>query len=193
MLLANVGVPKTCFAMIDKTEVHWYALRITYSRELALKEYLDNEKIENFIPMHYVDVVKNEQRTRKLVPAVHNLVFVRASRERLDVLKKEKEYALPMRYIMNRETHLPVVIPDRQMQSFIAVAGNTEQQAIYLDVSEVNLRKGDRVRVVGGIFAGIEGKFMRIKNDRRVVVILEGVMAVATVPIHPSLIEKLED
>jgi transcription antitermination factor NusG len=179
--------------MNDKTEVHWYALRITYSRELALKEYLDSEQIENFIPMHYVDVIKNEQRTRKLVPAVHNLVFVRASRERLDVLKKEKEYALPMRYIMNRETHRPIVIPDRQMQSFIAVAGNTEQQAIYLDVSEVNLRKGDRVRVVGGIFAGIEGKFMRIKNDRRVVVILEGVMAVATVPIHPSLLEKLED
>jgi transcription antitermination factor NusG len=179
--------------MNDKTEVHWYALRITYSREMALKEYLDSEQIENFIPMHYVDVIKNEQRTRKLVPAVHNLVFVRAARERLDALKKEKEYALPMRYIMNRETHQPVVIPDRQMQSFIAVAGNTEQQAIYLDVSEVNLRKGDRVRVVGGIFAGIEGKFMRIKNDRRVVVILEGVMAVATVPIHPSLIEKLED
>ncbi|MDR0976145.1 MAG: UpxY family transcription antiterminator [Prevotellaceae bacterium] len=178
--------------MNDKTEVHWYALRITYSRELALKEYLDSKQIENFIPMHYVDVVKNEQRTRKLVPAVHNLVFVRASREQLDVLKREKECTLPMRYIMNRETRQPVVIPERQMQSFIAVAGNTEQQAIYLDMADVHLRKGDRVRVVGGIFAGIEGTFMRIKNDRRVVVILEGVMAVATVPIHPSLIEKLD-
>jgi transcription antitermination factor NusG len=123
---------------------------------------------------------------------VHNLVFVRASRERLDEVKTEKEYARPMRYIMNKETRRPVVIPERQMQSFIAVAGNTEEQAIYLDVSEVNLRKGDRVRVVGGIFAGVEGKFMRIKNDRRVVVVIEGIMAVATVPIHPSLIEKLD-
>ncbi|MDR0962943.1 MAG: UpxY family transcription antiterminator [Mediterranea sp.] len=178
--------------MNDITGIHWYALRITYSRELALKKYLDDNEVENFIPMRYADVVKNEQRTRKLVPAVHNLVFVRTSRTHIDTIKQERGMTLPIRYIMDKETHLPIVIPERQMQNFIAVAGNIEQQAIYLDVSEVNLRKGDRVRVVGGIFEGLEGKFLRIKNDRRVVVVIEGIMAVATAPIHPSLIERIE-
>ena len=63
--------------MNDSTDNnYWYALRVTYSRELALKNFLDREGIENFIPMRYEYIVKDERRVRKLVPAVHNLVFV---------------------------------------------------------------------------------------------------------------------
>lgn len=31
----------------------WFAIRVSYSRELALKAILDAENIENFIPMRY--------------------------------------------------------------------------------------------------------------------------------------------
>lgn len=48
------------------------------------------------------------------------------------------------------------------------------------------------MRVTGGIFAGVEGEFIRVKNDRRVMVSIQGVMAVATTYIHPSLIEPLD-
>ena len=61
---------------ILNSEYHWYALRITYSRELVLKEFLDKNNIENFIPMRYEYVTRKEQRIRKLVPAIHNLVFI---------------------------------------------------------------------------------------------------------------------
>ena len=49
-------------------QLHWYAVRVTYSRELSLKDYLDKENIENFIPMRYEYVIRNERRVRKLVP-----------------------------------------------------------------------------------------------------------------------------
>lgn len=51
-------------------QLHWYAVRVTYSRELSLKDYLDKENIENFIPMRYEYVIRNERRVRKLVPAI---------------------------------------------------------------------------------------------------------------------------
>ena len=63
---------------------------------------------------------------------------------------------------------------------------------VYLEPSAVAFRKGQRVRVTGGIFAGVEGEFIRVKNDRRVMVSIQGVMAVATTYIHPSLIEPLD-
>ena len=50
-------------------------LAVTYSRELFFKDYLDAAGIENYIPMRYEYVVRKERRLRKLVPAVHNLVF----------------------------------------------------------------------------------------------------------------------
>lgn len=177
--------------MNEKTSIHWYALRVTYSRELALKEYLDAESIENFIPMHYEYIGKDERCVRKLVPAVHNLVFVCSSRDRIDAIKESKGMSLPVRYLMDREHSRPIIVPDSQMHNFIAVSGNHEQSLLYFEPSELNIRKGTRVRITGGLFAGVEGMFVRVRNDRRVVVSIEGVMAVATTFIHPSLVEPI--
>lgn len=169
----------------------WYAIRVTYSRELQLKDYLDEQQVENFIPMHYEYVIRDERKTRKLVPAIHNLVFVRSTRRYLDDLKVAKARTIPIRYIMDHITRRPMVVPDRQMHSFIAVAGNYDEQIVYLDAAEVNLKKGDRVRITGGVFEGVEGEFLRVKGDRRVVVAIQGVMAVATAFVHPSMIEVI--
>lgn len=178
--------------MNNTTNNHsWFALRVTYSRELTLKKYLDREGIENFIPMRYEYIVKNERRIRKLVPAVHNLIFVYASRARIDAVKELVGLSSPIRYIMDRETNQPIIVPDSQMRSFMAVAGNSDQELVYLEPSAVSFRKGERVRVTGGIFEGVEGEFIRVKNDRRVVVSIRGVMAIATTFIHPSLIEPI--
>lgn len=176
-----------------KEEIHWYALRITYSRELALKQFLDAEQVENFVPMRYEYVTRQERRIRKLVPAIHNLVFIRGSRQQIDEIKETKAAIFPLRYIMDRESRQPIVVPDVQMRNFIAVAGTFDQQVIYLPPTEFSMNRGDRVRITGGIFEGVEGVFVRIKGDRRVVVSIQGVMAVATTFIHPSLIEKIEE
>ena len=146
-VLSYSGVPKEHPFVKESPELFWYAVRVTYSRELALKEYLDGECIENFIPMHYEYIVKNERRVRKLVPAVHNLVFIRSSRERIDRIKDEMGMTLPIRYIMDRESRQPIVVPTSQMRSFMAVAGSYDQQLVYLEPSAVAFHKGQRVRV----------------------------------------------
>ena len=156
-------------------QLHWYVVRVTYSRELSLKDYLDKADIENFIPMHYEYIMRNERRVRKLVPAIHNLVNI------------------PVRYIMNRETRQPVIIPDAQMRSFILVAGTYDEAVIYVEPEELKLVKGTKVRITGGVFEGAVGEFVRLRHDRRVVVNIEGVMAVATTFIHSSLIEPIEN
>jgi transcription antitermination factor NusG len=178
-------------SLLSSSALNWYALRITYGRELALQEYLNSEGIENFIPMHYEYTIKNERRVRKLVPAVHNLVFVRSSRSCIDAIKESKGTTLPIRYIMDREYHRPIIVPDSQMRNFMAVSANYDESLLYFEPSELNIRKGTRVRITGGLFEGVEGEFVRVRNDRRVVVTIEGVMAVATTFVHPSLVEPV--
>ena len=179
--------------MNKSTDVCWYPLRVTYSRELQLKEVLDAEHIENFIPMHYEYIRHADRKIRKLVPVVHNLVFVHASFACIDHIKRSVGSSLSVRYIMDRETQRPLTVPDSQMRSFIAVSGNNEEQIVYLDPAVTALQKGDRVRITGGIFEGVEGVILRVKGDRRVSVCIKGVMAVATTYVHPSLMEKIED
>lgn len=107
----------------------------------------------------------------------------------------KNNYALniPVRYIMNRETRQPVIIPDAQMRSFILVAGTYDEAVIYVEPEELKLVKGTKVRITGGVFEGAVGEFVRLRHDRRVVVNIEGVMAVATTFIHSSLIEPIEN
>ena len=170
---------------------NWYAIRVTYNREMKVKWELDRLKIEHFLPMKYRLVKKGERRVKELVPAIHNLIFVRLTEERMKEYKSTT--ALPIRYIMDREKRVPIIIPDYQMQNFIAVAGTYNEQLLYLEPDFATLHPGDHVRVKGGLFEGAEGTFVRIKGDRRVVVTIPGVMAVATAFIHPSLIEKIPD
>ena len=95
--------------------------------------------------------------------------------------------------MQNKEHHLPVIVPDDQMRSFILVAGTYEESVIYVEPAELQLVRGQKVRVMGGVFEGAVGEFVRIRRDRRVVVNIEGVMAVATTFIHSSLVEPITD
>lgn len=61
--------------MVTIDEIAWYPLRITYSQEMKVKEYLDKEHIESFIPMRYVEKECQGKKTRQLVPAIHNLLL----------------------------------------------------------------------------------------------------------------------
>ena len=169
----------------------WFAIRVTYNREMKVKRELDSIHIENFLPMKYRIIVRGEKKIKELVPAIHNLIFVYITPE--DLKSYKATTALPIRYIMNRETREPIVIPEQQMQYFIAVAGNPTEQIVYLDPDVSNFKKGDKVKIIGGVFEGAEGYFMRIKGDRRVVVCINGIAAVATAFIHPSLVKKIDE
>ena len=69
--------------------------------------------------MRYEYIMKSGKRVRKLLPAIHNLVFVLLlPRKRIDTLKDRLESSMPIRFIMNREHCRPVVIPESQMRSF---------------------------------------------------------------------------
>lgn len=169
----------------------WFAIRVTYNREMKVKRELDSIHIENFLPMKYRIIVRGEKKIKELVPAIHNLIFVYITPE--DLKSYKATTALPIRYIMNRETREPIVIPEQQMQNFIAIAGNPTEQIVYLDPDVSNFKKGDKVKIIGGVFEGAEGYFMRIKGDRRVVVCINGIATVATAFIHPSLVKKIDE
>ena len=65
----------------------WYALRVTYGREMLVKGYLDGIGVESYIPMHFARRTYGE-RTRKVwEPLIHNLLFICTSAVRLKEIK----------------------------------------------------------------------------------------------------------
>ena len=87
-----------------------------------------------------------------------------------------------------------IVVPDKQMESFIKIASQYEENTIYYKPEEIDIRKGTHICIYGGKFNGVKGVFMRVKGKRRrrVVVMLEGIMGIS-VEVHPDLIEVIND
>ena len=177
--------------MTKETDKQWYALRVTYCQEMKVKYDLDSNKIESFIPMKISYRIRGERRVKVLSPAINNLVFVHLSEKRMKEYKEQT--AMPVRYIMDRESKKPIVIPELQMKNFIGIAGTLDDQLVYLNSNAQNYKPGQKVRIVGGVFEGYEGTLLRIKGDRRVMVEIPGLIAVATGFIHPSLLEPVEE
>ena len=103
---------------------------------------------------------------------------------------------MPIRYIMSRGergTRHPITVPDSEMENFIRVAGTYKEDLIYLNPNPGDFSTGERVRIIGGEFAGAEGIFVRIKRDRRVLINIPGVVAVATTHVHLSMLEKITE
>ncbi|MBQ4023637.1 MAG: UpxY family transcription antiterminator [Prevotella sp.] len=163
--------------------LQWFPMRVTYNRELKIKESLDELGVENFIPMHYELVDTKEGRKRMLVPAIHNLIFVHSTQEFITHLKMTRKEFEPLRYIiktsLEKTSSVILRVPDQQMENFMRVATVQDESVMFLDYKDFIGKEGRRVRINEGSFAGVEGTIKRIKKNKHVVVQIEGVAAVA--------------
>lgn len=173
-------------------KMQWFAMRVTYRRELEVKVLLDQQGIGNFIPMHYVTRVVKRRKKRELVPVVHNLIFIHISLTDIQNLKKNISY---LQYMTDSRSGEKIIVPDGQMRDFIAVAGTYDEHLLFFKPEEINPTKGTRVRITGGDFEGYEGIFIKVKGarDRRVVICIQGIIAMAMATISPDLIEVVEE
>lgn len=167
----------------------WFAMRATYNRALAAQSLIEDAGMQTFVPIKYC---KSKRRSSaNIAPLLGNLIFVYAEPERIQQFKARYSY---LQYITNTRTHERIVVPDSQMARFIAVCGSQEDQLIWLAPEEINLTRGQRVRITGGEFEGYEGVYVKVAGARarRIVVEIKGVVAVALAAVHPSLIEVVE-
>lgn len=175
----------------SKDTVKWFAVRVTYGRELKFCSLLEAEGFETFVPMCRKTVEKNGVKEVKTVPAVGNLCFVKSSGAELDAFFKNIGLQCPAKFIWDRATRKPIVIPDKAMEDFMRVSRSMLDDLVYLTEVSPLLKAGKKVRITSGDFAGVEGKIVRIRRSRRVLVELPGMLAVATMYIPPEMLEPM--
>ena len=78
------------------------------------------------------------------------------------------------------------------MQNFMRVASHTDDSVMFLDMSDVQGKVGRKVLITQGEFAGVEGYVKRIKQNKRVVVQLNDLAAVAISFTPPVFLKFLE-
>ena len=175
----------------DLTRIQWFVMS-AYKNEKKAEEALKGKKgLEYFIPKHYAVRVYHGVKSKRLVPVIPNLVFVHASRKQITDFKKNHNFLQFVTWVKSTGLEY-IVVPDEQMDSFIRIASQNEENTVYYKPDEIDIRKGTRICVHGGKLAGVKGVFMRVKGkrNRRVVVMLEGIMGISA-EVHPDLIEVI--
>ena len=172
----------------------WFAMSAPYCNEMKAKSLLESKNIECFVPMCY-KIVESRLgvKSRKLSPAIHNLIFAHTTKKRIQEVKSGVHY-LQYRVRPENGKNVPIIVPEDQMAQFMAVCANDNENLRYLLPSEVNLERGTKIRVVGGCFDGVECTFVKVKGIRskRVVVSRDGLASVALTEITDGMIEVIK-
>ena len=124
-------------------------------------------------------------------PLLGSIVFLRCSEQFLFGLKSDF-YSRIAVYRDSARTGF-ATISDAEMDNFRMVVNIKGQEYIPLTITNPQFLKGSRVRVLDGPFKGAVGVVRRIKGDRRLVVSVSGICAVATSFIRPELLEPVSE
>ena len=189
-LNTDSGCPKnTSAGVLSSCQYSWFALRATYSRELKIRDQLAERGVRTFVPMIWKLMPAQTGKSKKLVPAISSLCFVHWTKADIDAYIRSFGDVKPVNYYWDRTKNAPLVVPDKAMEDFITVSSSMDEELIYITDICPKLKEGQSVRVKEGPFKGIEGKVVRIKKSRRILVELPGMVAVATTYIAPNELE----
>ena len=201
---------------MEESSLNWYALKVFYNKVFEIEASLTDMDLETYIPVRQVQL-KGEDHMRaarrlatpddrrrdnqfvqagpvifKRVPVVSSLLFVHAPKERLPEVESCVDGRGFIYKTADRKTE--AVIPDKQMAMFqLVCSSGAEGLEFFADDDLTRYKAGDKVRVLEGPLKGAEGYIKRIRKDRRLLVSIEGFIAVATSFIPPQFLEKVSD
>ena len=163
------------------TLARWFAVYTAPRHEKHVSEILAERQIETFLPLYRTN--RQWQKSRPVVlelPLFPTYVFVRIAREaRSSVLGTPGVLSI----VGSSREAWP--LPDLEINALRS--GLLERKIEphpYLVV-------GERVRIVAGVMAGVEGVLVRKKNDLRVVLSLDTIMHSVAVEVEAGDIEQV--
>lgn len=163
----------------------WYACYTRGRHENKVASHLDSRKIETFLPVHRVDVQWSDRRKTVRRPLFPSYVFARCQASELPQVLSARGLVTVL-----RTGGKPAVIPDEEIENLRRFAEVISDQGIVPE-RETLIEAGDRVRVVTGPFAGIEGVAVERRGRRRLVVALSTVAEALVVDLDGASLEVI--
>lgn len=157
----------------------WYALKVFCNRTTDVDNELQNQGFESYMPVRKVaksdaagKIVERDQQI------ISGLLFVSLTVDQVAIVKRDFKGKVSF-YTNPGNKESPAVIPDSQMSLFKMVIGECENLE-FMGEDSPKWHVGQKVRVTDGSLKGAEGYICRIKGNRRLIVTVDGVCAVAT-------------
>ena len=152
----------------------WYALRTFHRLEHKVSLFLEENHLQHFVPMVYSTKMakpkkeeeeENDPMKPELVPAVHNLLFVKKTISQRQMEKILSECTTPVSIFRQPGDRRLCEISDRDMLEFRMLCDPKFEQSIFMTQGEAEALVGKKVQVIAGPFQGLVGKLIRKKKQ----------------------------
>lgn len=152
---------------------------------------LSENGFEVYTPTVTRITLRQDRRIRETLPVIHDLLFVRSTRSRLDPAVAQIP-TLQYRYGRGLGYCVPMTVRDTEMERFIRAVNLCENPVYYLPSELTSDMIGRRVRIIGGPMDGYEGSLLKMRGSRkrRLLVTLDSLLTLA-VEISPDFITLL--
>ena len=180
-----------------KENHQWFVLRATYNRVEKDFDTLKANVAYAYLPRHYTLKQINGKKKRVMEPLLPNFVFVYSTQENIEMTFLKHKELSHYHFYRNRTKeinsfdgkHPPVVIPYPEMMNFIKLTSVESEHIKVVSPEQCHYKNGDKVRIIDGEFAGVEGRVARIAGQQRVVVEMQGVCMVATAYVPTAFLD----
>ncbi len=161
----------------------WLAAYVKMHHEKKVRDRLAQLGIEHFLPVQQ-EVRQWSDRKKKvervLVPM---MIFVHVNpEEQREVI----EFPSVLRYLVLRGEHVPAEIPRDQMERFRFMVNYSDSPVQF---ESNNLQPGEKVRVIKGSLAGLEGELVTVNGKSNIAIRIQQ-LGCATVEMNSSMVEK---
>lgn len=175
-------------AVVKANQPSWYVVYTYPNFEKKVSDLLHQRKIDVYLPMRKVTKQWSDRKKKVEIPLFPNYLFVRIPlNEKFTVLNT---YGI-VRFVSFEGR--PAIIHDRDItfiQELLACGTDLAPNGIPSPVS-MCIKKGERVRVLRGPFAGIEGMVIEQQGQKRLFIQLEAIEQSVSVDVSAYELEKV--
>ena len=176
----------------------WYVFRASYGREDKAADYIAEDGTYVYIAKHYAHKIVNGKQKMVLETLVPNLIFVYTTDDKAEEYIKN---CPPLSYLTYYYNHFaqnemgknpPLTVSCKEMENFIIATCNKSEHLKFVNESQCHFKGGETVRVIEGLFKGVEGRVARVSGQQRVVLSLSNIGLISTAYIPTAFIRKNE-
>ena len=178
---------------------HWYVLRATYCREKTAYNYIINDGIAAYLPMQVTMKLERNGRKRHLrSPLLPNILFVYSDKEQIEKYVKHTPELFFLKFYYDHTIkdangqNPPLTVDYDSMMNFICATSSENENMLLIEESKCRYKSGDKVKVVDGMFKGVEGYVARVAGQQRVIVKIKNLCTIATAYIPRAFLRKME-
>jgi len=183
---------------VPTPDKRWYVLRASYGREDRAKDYLVEDGTFVYIAKRYTRKTANGKQKTVLETLIPNLLFVYTTEDKAEEYVKRTPALSYLTYYYNHfelgddQKNPPLTVSCNDMENFIIATCNSNEHLKFVDESQCHFKGGEIVKVIDGLFKGVEGRVARVSGQQRVVISLSNIGLISTAYIPTAFIRRID-